>query len=323
MNKIHLKSALELLLNTTQDYVFFKDLNNKETFNKMKNNSIGIMEYKNNISYEVELYEFNEGFFSNLGHELRTPLNILLTSIQLIEYKLKSNGSEEFARIFQNEITNIKLNSFRLLKLSNNFLDLAEFQLGNITLNPDKHNIVEFVESLCDEVNNYLKEYLSSKKLKIIFDTEKEEIILSFDKVMVDRILLNLISNAIKFNENHSDIYVSIALEEKYVILSVKDFGAGISLRHIKSNFYGPINRKNQMTKQAEGCGIGLKITKYLVEIHHGTIDIYNMLGKGTEVRVRLPVFENDNEISAEMTNKILYNRLDRIKMELSDIYNI
>ncbi len=317
MNKVYSKDTLELLLNTTAEYTFINDINNgkylgRNTFNGSNNNTM----------YKEVLTMLKEGFYSNLGHELRTPLNILLTSAQLIEHKLNKINNDEFSMVLKNEVTNIKLNSFRLLKVSNNFIDLAEIQAKNISPNYDRYNIVEWIESLCEDINMYLNEFLSSKDMRIIFDTSKEEIMLSFDKVIVDRILLNLISNSIKFNRNNSDIYVKISMDETHVIISVKDFGIGISKKDIQSIFFGLSYNENQMTKPAEGCGLGLEITKNLVQMHGGEIDVKSTLNIGTEVKIKLPFFKSENEVSLDISSKVLYNRQDRIKMELSDIYD-
>lgn len=317
MNKVYSKDTLGLLLNTTAEYTFINDINNREYLSRNTFNGPN-----NNTMYKEVLTMLKEGFYSNLSHELRTPLNILLASAQLIEYKLNKINNDEFSMVLKNEVTNIKLNSFRLLKLSNNFIDLAEIQAKNFFLNYDSYNIVEWIESLCEEINMYLNEFLSSKDMTIIFDTSKEEIILSFDKAIVDRILLNLISNSIKFNRNNSDIYVKISMDETHVIISVKDFGIGINKKDIQSIFYGLGYNENQMTKPAEGCGIGLEITKNLVQMHGGEIDVKSTLNIGTEVKVKLPFFKSENDVSLDISSKVLYNRQDRIKMELSDIYD-
>lgn len=317
MNKVYSKDSLGLLLNTAAEYTFFNGINCGEHIGR--NTFSG---FNNNTMHKEVLTMLKEGFYSNLGHELRTPLNVLLASAQLIEHKLSKINNDEFSMVLKNEVTNIKLNSFRLLKLSNNFIDLAEIHAKNFFLKYDNYNIVEWIESLCEDINRYLNEFLSSKDMTIIFDTSKEEIMLSFDKAIIDRILLNLISNSIKFNRNNSDIYVKISVNEKHVIISVKDYGIGISKKDIQSIFYGLSYNENQMTKPAEGCGLGLEITKNLVQMHGGEIEVKSTLNIGTEVKIKLPFLKNENDVSSYISSKVLYNRQYRIKMELSDIYD-
>lgn len=277
----------------------------------------GILGVIKEISYEDELSKLREGFFSNISHEFRTPINMIITSIQLLEQRCKSCDLGNCKDCFIKDIQRISINTLRILKISNNFIDLTNIQSGNMEYKPKNHDIVNTIESICEDINKYKK----FKNIDIIFDTEIEEKIISFDKIKLERIILNLISNAIKFNHTDGKVIVSISLEHDYVKISVKDNGIGISENDIDSIFNGFSNVEDRFTKICEGCGIGLALTKYLVEMHQGTINVISELGKGSEFIVSIPNIAMENNDTYILSNKVYDSRLERIKMEFSDIY--
>ena len=286
------------------------------TFDKQGNIN-GILNKIRNISHEDELRKLRDGFFSNIKHEFRTPINMIITSIQLLDNRCKICDLSNCKDCFIKDIHRINLNALRILKISNNFIDLTNLQCGNIDYNPNNYDIVDIVESLCNDINNYKK----FKNITIIFDTEVEELIVGFDKIKLERILLNLISNAIKFNHEYGNVNVSIALDEKFVIISVKDTGIGIKEEDLNNIFNEFYNVEDRFTKICEGLGIGLNLTKHLVKMHNGEMSVKSKVGKGSEFIVKIPNDTYKYEYNNELLNRIYDNRLDRIKMELSDIY--
>lgn len=286
------------------------------TFDKQGNVS-GILNKIRNISHEDEISNLRDGFFSNIKHEFRTPINMIITSIQLLDNRCKICDLGNCKDCFIKDIHRINLNALRILKISNNFIDLTNLQCGNIDYNPNNYDIVDVVESLCNDINNYKK----FKNITIIFDTEIEELIIGFDKIKLERILLNLISNAIKYNHENGNVNVNISLDEKFVIISVKDTGVGIKEEDLNNIFNEFYNVEDRFTKVCEGLGIGLKLTKYLVEIHNGQISVKSKIGNGSEFVVKIPNNICKYEYNNELLNRVYDNRLDRIKMELSDIY--
>lgn len=282
-----------------------------------KNNAKGILSIMKTISYDEELDKLKEGFFSNLTHEFRTPINIIITTIQLLENQLKGFNISDYKNLLLKSIERIRINSLRILRLSNNFIDLTNIYNDNVNLNLHNYDIVSTVEDICLDINNYGK----FKNLKIIFDTEIEEKIVSFDKVKLERIVINLISNSIKFNDGNRIINVSIYLKNNKVNISVKDNGYGISEKKLQTIFSEFYNSEKRLNKVSEGCGVGLAIVKNLVEAHKGEIKVKSELGKGSEFIIKIPdVFIKDLE-NDSWINKVYNNREERINMELSDIY--
>ena len=161
-------------------------------------------------------------FLSNMSHEFRTPINIILAIVQLLNLHNKPLGDEKYK-----EYLNIlKQNSYRLLRLVNNVMDITKVNSDSDKLNLVNCNIVSVLEEIV--MSTVL--YASEKKRNIIFDTDSEEIILACDEDKIERIMLNLISNAIKFSQLHTDIEIKIKtnVELNRVYISVKNYGSNI-----------------------------------------------------------------------------------------------
>ena len=278
---------------------------------------IGVLNVIKDKSYKYELEKLRNGFFSNIKHEFRTPLNMIFSSTQLLDYKCKICKVGNCKDCFINNLQLININSLRILKLSNNFIDLTNIQAGCMDLNLRNHDIVSFVESICDNINNYKK----FNGISLIFDTSVEEHILRFDTDKIERVILNLISNAIKFNIPQGYVYVSLIVEEKYINISIKDTGIGINENKIDSIFESFSDVENRLTKVSEGSGVGLALSKALVEMHDGKISVNSKLGNGSEFIISLPNIINEREEVDISYYKVDRNSLEKIKMELSDIY--
>ena len=273
-------------------------------------NVVGVLSIIKDKSHKYELERLRDRFFSNIKHEFRTPLNMIFSSIQLLDYKCKICKIGNCKDCFINNLQLININSLRILKLSNNFIDLTNIQAGCMDLNFRNHDIVSFVESICDNINNYKK----FNGISLIFDTSVEEHILRFDTDKIERVILNLISNAIKFNIPQGYVYVSLIVEEKYINISIKD-------NKIDSIFESFSDVENRLTKVSEGSGVGLALSKALVEMHDGKISVNSKLGNGSEFIISLPNIINEREEVDISYYKVDRNSLEKIKMELSDIY--
>ena len=282
-----------------------------------RENILGILNIIKDKSYKYELEKLRNGFFSNLKHEFRTPLNMIFSSIQLLDYKCKICNTGNCKDCFIKNLQYISINSLRILKLSNNFIDLTNIQAGCMDFNPRNHDIVSFVESICDNINNYKK----FKDISLIFDTSIEEHVIRFDTDKIERVILNLISNAIKFNIPQGYVYISLTIEDNYTSISIRDTGMGISESKIDSIFESFSNVENRLTKVSEGSGVALALSKALVELHDGDIRVKSKVGEGSEFIVRLPNVINDSEEIDSTYYKVNRNSLEKIKMELSDIY--
>jgi len=256
-----------------------------------------------------EINRLKTYFVSNISHELKTPITVIMSVMQLI--KSKDSGCKN-----EKNIDIIYTNCQRLLRLINNIIDIEKFDAQQLKLNLENINIVNLIEDIIYSINPYAQ----SKNLSIIFDTNEEDIIIALDYAKIERIILNLLSNAIKFSNENGLIYVNVNKKEENLIISVKDFGIGMSKEHLDKIFDRFIQLDNTMTRKNEGSGIGLSIVKSFVCLHKGSISVKSKENEGSEFIISLPIN------SIEDKELFLHNRdvLDfNIKTELSDIYII
>lgn len=186
-------------------------------------------------------------FFANISHEFKTPLNIILASLQVINHNI-FNKNIKFSKDFNlKKYTNsIKQNSYRLLRLANNLIDITKIDSGYYEIQPKNCNIVSIIEDITISVAQYMKD----KGIDLIFDTSFEEIIISCDPDKIERIMLNLLSNAVKYTKSPGIINVFIDKTEDTVIISVKDTGIGIPKENISIIFERFIQVDDTLTRK-------------------------------------------------------------------------
>ena len=270
-------------------------------------------EIKSNIIMEKAL-EAQEEFFANISHELKTPLNVIFATGQLINMYCNSGSLDEKKDSIIKYIDSIKQNSYRLSKLINNIVDLSKIKAGFFELNLSNKNIVEVVEEIVMSVTNFIE----IKCLNIIFDTDTEEKIIACDSEKIERVVLNLISNAIKFSDEGGEILVDIKDKNEFVEISVKDNGIGIEANHLEMIFDRFKQVDKSLSRNAEGTGIGLSLVKSIVELHGGHVYVESEFGKGSKFTVRLPS-RNVSHENVIYTNKV-ENKKESIQVEFSDI---
>ena len=274
------------------------------------------------INSDKELEELRTLFFSNLNHEFMTPINVMSSSLQLLENKLLKDEFQSFDDYLKVQKINqiLKLlnkNLLRMTKLSKNFTLSLEAKSNNIKLIYSNEDIVKFTRDICDEINNYIE----FSNFALIFKTNIESKIISFDKTIISKILLNLISNAIKYSPQYIKILVNIKCTKRYINISVEDFGIGIDESRLNSIFNTFSDLDNRFTKINEGMGLGLALCKSLIEIHNGKITVKSTLGKGSKFTISLPNLVNQCENENLYCNKIHRITIkEMLKEEFSDI---
>jgi len=258
-------------------------------------------------------------FFTNLSHELRTPLNVIFSSLQVIDGTLtnSNNGKIESNQI-NKYIQIMKQNCYRLLRLINNFIDTSKIDCGYFPVQLQNIDIINVVESIVLSVADYIE----SKGISIIFDTEVEETIISCDPNIIERVILNLLSNSIKFTPSGGSIKVNMYHMNDSILISVKDTGIGIPIERQKAIFEKFVQVDKSLSRNREGSGIGLSLVKSLVELHHGTITLISKPNEGSEFVIRFPAEPlTDPNVSVDDYN-LDENKVEIIKMEFSDIYS-
>ena len=271
-------------------------------------------EIESNIIMEKALKLQGE-FLVNISHELRTPLNVIFATAQLFDMYCKNGSLDDKKNSIVKYIDSIKQNSYRLSRLINNIVDLSKIEAGFYKLNLSNNDIVTIVEDIVMSVTNFT----DVRGLNIIFDADTEEVIIACDPEAIDRIVLNLISNAIKFSEVGDEIFVSINDKNEFVEISVKDNGIGIEDKNLDMIF----DRFNQvdksLSKKSEGTGLGLSLVKSIATLHGGSIYVESEFGKGSKFTVKLPS-KNILQESKLYTSKLPVKN-ENIRVELSDIY--
>ena len=259
-------------------------------------------------------------FFANISHEFKTPLNIILASLQVINHNI-FNKNIKFSKDFNlKKYTNsIKQNSYRLLRLANNLIDITKIDSGYYEIQPKNCNIVSIIEDITISVAQYMKD----KGIDLIFDTSFEEIIISCDPDKIERIMLNLLSNAVKYTKSPGIINVFIDKTEDTVIISVKDTGIGIPKENISIIFERFIQVDDTLTRKCEGSGIGLSLVQSLVQMHGGKIAVYSTKDIGSEFTFTLPLQTINNSDIIYNINEDSHSKLDKRNIEFSDIYSL
>ncbi|WP_434284294.1 ATP-binding protein [Clostridium botulinum] len=268
---------------------------------------------KKNIELLNESREYNKlitEFLSNISHELKTPLNVIFTAVQLLGFYEKDVDYEKQDKYLKL----IKQNCYRLMKLINNLLDTTKLDSGYLKLNLVNYNIVNLIEEITLSVTSYAE----SKGINIIFDTNVEEKIIAVDTDKIERIILNLLSNSIKFTNAGGNIFVNVKDSGENVYIHVKDTGVGIPSDKLESIFERFFQVDKTLKKNKEGTGIGLHLVKSFVEMHNGTVTIKSELGKGTEFIIKLPAVVCEKQVKSK--NIIYEANIERINMEFSDI---
>lgn len=254
--------------------------------------------------------EMQEKFILDIYHDLRSPLNVIMSVNQMLELIKRNNDFYS-----KKEIEYLKMlrrNSYKMLKLIDNLMDVTKLEKNYFEIKKKNIEIVRFIEGTIESIDKYAKQ----KNLTLIFDTNKEECIVAVDPEALDRICINLISNAIKFSNSENFIYITLMIDTKLVKISVMDNGIGISKEDQKNIF----NRFNQVNTNSEykGSGIGLDLVKSLVELHGGSVSLESKLGYGSNFIITLP---NEKIEAEEIKFEEEGNKVQLLEIEFSDIY--
>ena len=236
---------------------------------------------KRNIE-EINNYKLR--FFTNVSHEFRTPLSLILfPANKLFE---KKDKYPELKSSFES----IYYNSNRLLKLIGELIEFRKAEADHISLAVGEGDISLFVEQITLAFTGYAEEH----KVSISYENELTDSTLAwFDHEKLKTIMLNLISNAIKYNTENGVVTVSVTIEQDEALITVEDTGIGMPenlLEKIFQRFYNLDSTSQSKKGSIQSSGIGLALTKSLVESHNGSIEVTSKEGEGSIFYVRFPV---------------------------------
>ncbi|WP_394899614.1 sensor histidine kinase [Clostridium tertium] len=254
-------------------------------------------------------------FYSNISHELRTPINVIYSALQLNDMYLKNC---EVTKINRNNNI-IRQNCLRLIRTINNFIDSNKLSEGFLEINKRVYNIVDIIENVGLSCNFYM----NLRETKLTFDPEYEEIYFYCDKDYIERIMLNILSNSLKYGKFKGNIYVMLRIEnKKNIIIEVINDAEAIPEDKRKVIFDKFTKVNTSLNRPSEGSGLGLFLTKGLVELHNGKITINAGIKYGNIFKITFPY---DNNIKGEvvlLNNNVEINELqEKIDIEFSDIY--
>lgn len=238
-------------------------------------------------------------FFTNISHEFRTPLTLIVAQVETLLQV------QNFTPAIYNKILGIYKNSIQLRELITELLDFRKQEQGHMKIKVSPHNIVHFL------YENYLLflEYASAKQINFNFEKGVDDLEVWYDQKQMQKVINNLLSNAIKHTKEEDTITLSIETKGNNAIIRVKDTGSGIDAQEIDKIFdrFYQIDSINMTDANKTGTGIGLALTKGIVELHHGTIRVESELGKGTSfiVTLRLGKGQFTEEQISKGTNSV------------------
>lgn len=207
-----------------------------------------------------------------------------------------------------------------MIRLGNNLVDITRIDSGFMNMNFINYDIVNLVENITLSVVPYVEE----KDINIIFDTYVEELEIKCDPDSIERIILNLLSNSVKFTNRGGNILVFMDADEEFVTISIKDDGIGIPEEIKDSVFERFVQADKSFNRRNEGSGIGLALTKSLIELHDGKIELKSKEGIGSEFIIKLPNIKC-NEVKSEIRSINTESKpiVDKVNIEFSDIYEL
>lgn len=216
-------------------------------------------------------------FFTNISHEFRTPLTLIIGQMEMLLQ------ARSFSPSIYNRILGVYKNGLQMQELITELLDFRKQELGYMTIKVSEHNIVDFVY----ENHLLFQEYALQRNITFKFNKTHDNILLWYDKKQLQKVMNNLISNAFKHTKEGGEITVSVRKAHKEVVIEVTDNGSGIFQKDIEKIF-DRFYQIDQPASSSTGTGIGLALTKGIIELHHGSIEVYSEPDEETNFCVHL-----------------------------------
>ena len=257
----------------------------EKTISVLRESQIRIVELAENYEQEKiraeEASQSKSEFLANMSHELRTPLNAINGFSDIMQKELFGPLGDSRYKEYVNDIL---FSGQHLLSLINDILDMSKIEAGKMTLNTEELQINDIIEQVVRIVRGRADE----NRLKLVFEDKPAKEI-EADPRAVKQVLLNLITNAIKFTPEGGVVKVEVEPKSAGLIIRVTDTGIGISQEDI-DRLAQPFEQiDSQHSRQHEGTGLGLALSKSLVELHGGNFNIQSKVGQGTTVTFTLP----------------------------------
>ncbi|QCU89801.1 ATP-binding protein [Thiomicrorhabdus sediminis] len=247
---------------------------------KLRTNSLITAEQK-----ALRANQAKSEFLSSMSHELRTPLNAVIGFSQLLALDELADDQKEY-------VDEINKAAIHLLDLINEILDFEKIESGKVDLNIQELD----VDTLLDECFSLIQPLAKKKNIELRFAQNTDQSIIETDRVRLKQSLVNLLSNAVKYNEDSGFVELACNTEDDIIIFKVLDGGRGID-KKAQKHLFEPFNRLGQETGSIEGTGIGLSITKTLVELMQGRIRFEENSPKGSCFIIEMPIKQPQNNL--------------------------
>lgn len=284
------------------EIVYIRDMSELNRYNEMKD------KYNEYLKQE----EIKNKFYSNISHELRTPINIINSALKLNELYLDKTD----LNLLSKNNNRIRQNCLRLIRTINNFIDTNKISEGYLKPNKKIYNIVEVVENATIAT----KKYVDKIKNTLIFDSEFEEINLACDRDLIERVILNLLSNSVKYGTDGGKIIVNLQIEKGTVKITVKNNSRPIKKEEEPYIFDQFTTLNKSLSREKEGSGLGLYLVKAIVKLHGGSIYYKSCKEGWNKFIINLPIEYNLGKYSKGEDVEII--SLDKkVDIEFSDIY--
>ncbi|HWB63245.1 MAG TPA: ATP-binding protein [Chitinophagales bacterium] len=234
-----------------------------------------------------EAERVKDEFFANVSHELRTPLSLILAPLESLLSEKNGQSPTQQKQLLQT----IHNNAVRLLQMVNGLLDFAKFEAGQLKAEANATDVTALLNSVATDFAPMLK----SKQLHLQLEIMQPVPLLMLDQYLLERILFNLVSNAVKFTPANGKINISVEWHNTTLILKVRDTGIGIAPDDLKNLFKKFRQVEGSSTRRYEGTGLGLAMVKEFSELMGGGVAAESMPGKGSlfTVEVAAPLAQN------------------------------
>ncbi len=311
-NILTIALLLVLLLGTT---VFFSWRKNKRITQKLQLQNEEISRQSNQL---IEMSEKAEAahqarlnFFTNISHEFRTPLTLIFAPLgELIANTRLQQDTRQSLQLIQRNVV-------RLYRLVNQLMDFRKIEFKKMKLQVSENDLISFTNEIVDSFKILAK----NKNIDLRFLTGERSLFVWFDITMIDKVIFNVLSNAFKFTREHGLIYVTISKRNENAIINIEDDGIGMKKEVIDHAFEPFFQGEYENYK---GTGLGLALSKELMELHHGSIIVTSEKRKGSVFEISLPLgnahFEK-NEIAANVNREVATEDAAIYTIDLYDDY--
>ena len=229
-----------------------------------------------------QITEMKLQFFTNISHDLRTPLTLIISPLEQIIKKMTAESDSHNSLLPQ--LKNIHKNAQQLLREVSDLLDFRRLDAGGETLNVQRGDIVDHLNSILVSFSDYSEE----RNIHLSFDHDTDSFLMDYDREKINKVIYNLFSNALKFTPAGGSVSLSFRQEENSVVIAVADTGKGIS-DNDKPNIFKRFYQSASNDSSQTGSGIGLHIASDYVRLHHGTISVSDNTPVGSICTITLP----------------------------------